>query len=75
MLSVISKDAPKLVVSNRRLYVAMNESIGVIDVLILGGQGLLEPQPFVAPTPAGPLVTARMALGHIFNYYCISSSS
>jgi len=64
------EDRSKLVLSNDRLFLSVNKSIGAIDALKLDGQDLLGSQASVTPTPGGSTGNGRYGIGPYLDCVC-----
>ncbi|KAF4630275.1 hypothetical protein G7Y89_g7867 [Cudoniella acicularis] len=70
-----TEDSLQLVLSNDRLFAAVNKSTGAIDKLSLDGQDLLGTLNYVTPTPGGATGSGNSGIGPYLDCYCIPSGS
>jgi rhamnogalacturonan endolyase len=71
-----STDTPsRLTISNARLTVSLNKSIGAIDFLSLDGQDLLGQSLSEEPRPGGPTGNGISGVGPYLDCYCVKEGS
>jgi rhamnogalacturonan endolyase len=70
-----AETSTQLILSNDRLFAAVNKTKGVIAQLTLDGENLLGRLNYVTPTPGGATGSGNSGIGPYLDCYCIPSGS